>query len=302
MFSSSLTGLCSLSWPATPGHARPWYLPPDANQTRPHLRLVAAMQKVIVKRWQGMARSLVAGLVAGCVGQAQAAFITVNDMLASQWRLVVVLDQAPSSLTQTVVANLGGPGDSEWLLNYALPRTPAPFDLTQSQSNLFDAIVWDPATHGALESFTLSLDVRGRSSTFASGGTGFVRGVFEQNGVRFARADSFVPISVSAREVTLSWIYDDTTSWVSSSSTVKRPDFSASGGALHFGYQYGSRAVCTGVGFCTAVAHSTSVDNLVVDVTRRSPPAGTVPEPGALLLAGTALGLLLRRKAKSPGL
>jgi hypothetical protein len=148
----------------------------------------------------------------------------------------------------------------------------------------------------------LVVDVRGRSTTFASSRTDLVRSVLEQDGVRISKADRLVPISVSASDLTPSWVCDDTASWLSSSTTVTRHDFRASGGALHFGYQYGSRAVCTGVGLRTAVAKRTRVDNGVVDVNRRASPPGTVPESGAMLLAAAALVLLRRQKTKSPGL
>ena len=238
-------------------------------------------------------------------GAAQAAIVSttvadVGDMSASDWVQQVLRDTGPTSVSLSVAA-AGGNGGSFWLHEMARPLGFG--DSSNVVANLFGAASWDPATQGAVEQISFALDVRGLFSTgIGIPVTGFVRPVIEQGGIVYSVAGTSTQVNVGAAWQTISRLFSDSDNWVDLVGTPgARPDFSTSGGVIHFGYRYELGLTCptfNNTAGCTAAQTQLGVDNFRVRV-GVDVPAADVPEPPATALLGAALlGLAWARRRR----
>ena len=229
---------------------------------------------------------------------AQAAIVSttianVSDMLAGDWAQQVLRDTGPSTVTVSLAAT-GGNGGSFWLHEMLRPQGFG--DSSNVVANLFGAASWNPATQGAVELIDFALDARGLFSTgIGTPVTGFVRPVIEQGGIVYSVAGSSMQLNVGATWQTISRLFSDSDNWIDLNATPGvKPDFSTSGGVIHFGYRYELGLTCptfNNTAGCVAAQTQLGVDNFRVSV-GTDVQAGAVPEPPAsALLAVALLGL-----------
>ncbi len=235
-----------------------------------------------------------------CSLGAAATTITVADMQAADWTQTVLRHEGAGTVGFSVQGRAGDPGNSFWLTEYALPPFARPGTANDTVANLYGAASWNPATDGAIDRFDFGVDAQRIASSFASGFAGFVRPVVEQGGVVFSVAFSSLDLASLTQFGPLAWHFEDTDNWLPFTG-VARPDFSSSGGRLHFGYRFDLGATCTGAGGCFATATRAGIDNFSVTITPQAvTPTGTVPEPAGawlLLTAAAAAGLARRRSS-----
>lgn len=221
-------------------------------------------------------------------------------MQAGDWSQTVLRHDGDGTVGFSVQGRAGDPGNSFWLIEYALPPSTGPRTANDAVANLYGAASWNPATDGAIDRFDFSLDAQRIASTFANGFAGFVRPVVEQGGVVYSVASSSLDLASLVQFGPLAWHFEDTDNWLPITG-VARPDFSSSGGRLHFGYRFDLGAICNGAAGCFATATRAGIDNFSVTITPLAvTPPGTVPEPPAawlLLTAAAAAGLARRRSS-----
>ena len=234
-----------------------------------------------------------------CAGAAaQAAIVTttivdVGDMNAGDWTQQVLRDDGPSSMALSVSPNggsSGGTGDSFWLNELTRPLGFG--DSSNVVANLFGAASWNPATQGAVGQIEFALDARGLFSTgIGTPITGFVRPVIEQGGVVYSVAGTSTGLNVGTTWQTIHRLFSDTDNWIDVAGTAGvRPDFSTSGGTIHFGYRYELGLSCptfNNTAGCVAAQTQLGVDNFRVGVGTEAPAA--VPEPPVPALLAVAL-------------
>jgi uncharacterized protein (TIGR03382 family) len=238
--------------------------------------------------------ALAAALSLG-TGGAQAAIVSstiadVGDMLAGEWTQQVLRDTGPSSVALSA-SPAGGNGGSFWL--HELTRPQGFGDSSNVVANLFGGASWDPATQGAVELIEFALDARGLFSTgIGIPISGFVRPVIEQDGTVYSVAGTSTQLNVGATWQTITRLFSDSENWIDiAGSPGVLPDFSSSGGVIHFGYRFELSLTCptfnNTVG-CSAVQTQLGVDNFRVTV-GTDVQAAAVPEPPVIALLAMAL-------------
>lgn len=233
------------------------------------------------------AAALLAGLVAA--GTASATTLTVQDMQAVDWTQTVLRHQGNGSVGFSVQGRSGDPGNSFWRVQFDLPASTGPGSSSDVVANLYTGAGWNPATDGAIDRFDFSVDALVIASTFSSGTAGFLRPVVEQGGVIYSVTSSSLTLQNLPQFSPLAWHFEDTDAWTTLAG-AGRPDFSAGGAPLRFGYRFDLGATCGGAAGCFATATSAGIDNFSVTITPQAATLpGTVPEPGGALLLLTTL-------------
>jgi MYXO-CTERM domain-containing protein len=241
--------------------------------------------------------AVVAALGLG-VGATQAAIVSstvanVGDMLDGDWTQQVLRDTGPSSVALSASPG-GGNGGSFWL--HEMTRPQGFGDSSNVVANLFTAASWDPSTQGAVDLIEFALDARGLFSTgIGIPISGFVRPVIEQGGIVYSVAGTSTQLNVGATWQTITRLFSDSDNWIDLAATPGvLPDFSSSGGIIHFGYRYELSLTCptfNNTAGCTAAQTRLGVDNFRVTV-GTDVQAAAVPEPPVTaLLAVAMLGL-----------
>lgn len=228
-------------------------------------------------------------------GAAQATIVSstianVGDMAAADWTQHVLRDDGPSSVSVSL-SPAGGNGGSFWL--HELTRPQGFGNSSNVVANLFGGASWDPGTQGAVELVEFALDARGLFSTgIGTPVSGFVRPVIEQGGIVYSVAGTSTQLNVGATWQTITRLFSDSDNWVDLAGTPGvLPDFSASGGVIHFGYRYELSLTCptfNNTAGCTAVQTQLGVDNFRVTV-GTDVQAAAVPEPPVTALLAVAL-------------
>lgn len=229
--------------------------------------------------------------------------LTVHDMLAADWAQTVLRHQGNGSVDFSVQARVGDPGNSFWQVQFELPASTGPGTSSDVVAHVYTGAGWNPASDGAIDRFDFGVDALVIASTFGNGSAGFVRPVVEQGGVIYSVASSSLALQNLPQFSPLAWHFEDTDAWTTLSG-VGRPDFSASGAPLRFGYRMDLGAICNGAAGCFRTATSAGIDNFSVTITPQAvTPPGTVPEPAGALLLVTALAAvgLARRRRLQPG-
>lgn len=238
------------------------------------------------------------------VSSAPAATLTVADMDAADWTRTVLTDTGNASLATRVETRPGDPTDTFWLTEWALPAPTQPGTSSDSFAHVFQPFAWDPGVDGAVDRFDFSLEGVRLASTLASGIAGFVRPVVEQAGSLFIVLGSALSLESPLQFTTLTWQFEDTDAWTRVGGGAA-PDFSATGGALRFGYRWELATTCTGAAGCRGASTSASIDNFQATVTRQQVgPPSSVPEPGMvwlLVVAAVAAGCAGRPRPSLPG-
>lgn len=243
---------------------------------------------------------LLAGLMAA--HPAGAATLTVQDMQAAEWTQTVLRHQGNGSVAFSVQGRAGDPGNSFWQVQFDLPASTGPGSSSDTVAKVYTGAGWDPASDGAIDRFDFGLDALVIASSFSNGTAGFVRPVIEQAGVIYSVTSSSLTLQNLPQFSPLAWHFEDTDAWTTLSG-VGRPDFSAAGAPLLFGFRFDLGTTCTGAVGCFRTATSAGIDNFSVTVTPQAiTPPGTVAEPavGLLLITALAAAGLGRRGRFSP--
>jgi len=168
-------------------------------------------------------------------------------------------------------------------------------------ANFRNDFSWNPATAGPLGTLNFSASVRHISSTGYTNNLQsphFWRPQVSQDGRAYSVLGSGLQAATDGSFQTLSWNFTDLSDWVNFQNPSLRPDFSASGSVIVFGYRFTNGVVCTGTsGFCNGTTTIGEIDNLRVELGAPQE-SSAVPEPSsyALALAGLAALALRRRR------
>ena len=142
---------------------------------------------------------------------------------------------------------------------------------------------------GAIGSLSFSYDLMFLGSTGITGASsGFYRPALRQGGINYVL---FVPFdsTTSSGWTTFTHLSGSPLEWNDPTGTL-HPDFSATGGAISFGYRVGFGVSC-GSTQCSAATSVGVLDNYVVQIDG-IPETSGVPEPASMWLAATSLALL----------
>jgi PEP-CTERM motif len=204
----------------------------------------------------------------------------------SQWGFSTVTPDARVTATEGLSANGGNPG-SNWVHTWSLPQVGG--TSRYRVANINSTFTYDPRVNGALASLSFAFDMLGVQSTNLGGAFGAFVPTLRQNGsIFFLLNGSAVP---TTNWSTFSITSVGTTNWVdpNDQSGPLRPDFSALGTTMDFGYIYTIGTSC-GADVCAAAATSSRLDNFSVTANAA---VSTVPEPSTYALMAAGLGALM---------
>jgi hypothetical protein len=223
----------------------------------------------------------------GLSAPAAASSVSVQSFVTADWQSSVIAEVLPTYSGRTsnfgAVASGGNTG-AYWSHSYQLTTSTHADSPSLRLAMVLQTFTYDPTLSGALLSLTLGFDTMGLSGSGGSGSpAGFLTPLLEQNG-RFYRAlaggiTPFEGDSWQAHDYTSSSASD----WVEYL-TNATPDFSATAGALHFGYGWTAGYACNSSTGCPANEIAAGLDNWRLTVN-----AADVPEPTSLALVIAAL-------------
>ncbi|MBL8175273.1 MAG: PEP-CTERM sorting domain-containing protein [Bryobacterales bacterium] len=223
--------------------------------------------------------------------------ITDGDFQPANWSQVV-FNQVNGTGTNSRQAAGGNP-DAYRQMAMAFQPVAAGTNLNINIASFGSLLTYDPSAGGAIQQIRFDYDLSRISSTGLGSTTpaGFYRPFLEQGGKRFFLAGVDDQVLLSAWTA-FHHVSTDPNDWGQINAGVEKPDFSASGGVITFGYRVALPLICpAGVtSGCLAAAAVSGIDNFKVTVTSADP-AGTVPEPSAGALVGLgAIAATLWRK------
>lgn len=246
-------------------------------------------------------------LAVPCAARAATFTYLDTEFANGDWEAVGTVIQSPGTVTIGGQITSGGNPGAYRQHTLAIGPTSAS-QATQLVVASFGSLFYDPSLNGAIDSLAISYDAGGIHQNSVTGmTTGFLRPYIRQGGEIF----SFVTGNINNSAVIGEWnTYSHTsataTDWVSISDSVTRPDFSASGAPIQFGYRVSVVITCpsTSTNGCIAGSLVSGIDNFRVAVTSLDlvdPTDTVVPEPTSMLLLGTGLvGLAARRRRSRP--
>lgn len=163
-----------------------------------------------------------------------------------------------------------------------------------------DAFRWDPAVDGPLGTMSFSMDARNFSSRGFSSPTGvFWRPLLVQDRVAYTVSSSGLTPALPGGFETLNWTFSSASDWVSFQGITLKPNFSASGSIIRFGYRSALSSSCSsGLGSCVAASTLDGLDNYRVELTAQQA-GGEVPEPSTWVLVASSV--LLAAKYRNRG-
>ncbi len=218
---------------------------------------------------------------------AQSVTYTQGTFDPAQWSFSQVSLSGPGTGTQSLSPDNGNPG-SNWLHTRSIPLHTVS---TQYRvSNINSTFTYDPRVNGELSALTFSYDVLGvTTSGFTSAFYGFYIPALRQDGQTFLMRN--VAQQASTQWTTVVGTRVGTSDWrdPNNQGGALRPDFSALGSTMEFGYILSGGSNCTPGSRCNAASFSSRLDNFSVTATSVT----TVPEPSAYALMAAGLGALL---------
>jgi len=234
------------------------------------------------------AAALLLAVAAASPLSAQSVTYSQGTFEPSQWSFSNITRSGPVSGTEQLVGTGGNPG-SHWLHTFSIEM--AGGTNRYRVANINNTFTYDPRVNGALASLNFSFDLIGfNSEGFAELFFGVYVPTLRQNGLYFFLPDGALD------PTTRSW----STLSVSSSSSENwrdpnnqngslRPDFSAAGTTMEFGYIMSGGTGCPVGLTCGAASFSSGLDNFSVTANTVS----TVPEPSTYALMAAGLGVLM---------
>ncbi len=218
---------------------------------------------------------------------AQSVTYSQGTFVESQWSFSQVSLSGPGDGTQSLSPDNGNSGNN-WLHTRSIPLHTVS---TQYRvSNINSTFTYDPRVNGELSALSFSYDVLGVATAgFTTAFYGFYVPALRQDGRTFLMRNL-------AQQATTQWstvvgTRVGTGDWVDPSSQggTLRPDFSALGSTMEFGYILSGGSSCTPGRQCNAASFSSRLDNFSVTATSVT----TVPEPSTYALMAAGLGALL---------
>lgn len=201
----------------------------------------------------------------------------------------------------------GNPANGQAVV-ITFPRLPTGTNSFATGTSLNTVFQYDPTTQGALTSLTIGFDVRfSGSSGLSTPAAPFFRAVLRQGGSFYSFQGSSLQPPNNGAWTPASFTSLSATDWVRSGGG--NPDFSATGGAIQFGYNASISFSCgsSPTGFCSAASLGGNLDNFSISIDSNVVSGGgggggtsEVPEPSTLALLVPAAGAMwLRRRRRT---
>ncbi len=227
---------------------------------------------------------------------------TDGTFTESNWQTVVLAQTGIMTQTVAQAPTVGNPGDYV-RATFSVTTSAAGQSLGAANVGRYrDDFNWNPAADGPLGALKFSMDVKNFAKTGLSNDVIlFWRPFLIQDGLAFSVNSSSLSVATGIGFTTLNWDFTAASDWVNFLDINQRPDFSASGSTMVFGYRVQSPTLgCPAqASSCTAGSIVDGMDNFRVELTAAEQTSG-VPEPStwALGLAGLAALAIRQRQLK----
>lgn len=223
--------------------------------------------------------------------------LTDGDFLPANWTTVEFIQTNATGTNSRV--ETGGNPDAYRQMTIDIPAPPGGASILVNIASFGSLLTYDPSVSGAIQLLEFSFDISRVSGTGLAPTlpTGIYRPFLEQDGKMFFLFGNGL---ASVRPwTTIQFISSLASSWSQINAGVEKPDFSANGGAITFGYRVLFSVDCpvTATNGCNAATGVSGIDNFTVRVTSADP-TGNVPEPaaGALVGMGFIAAILWRNR------
>ena len=222
----------------------------------------------------------------------QAAVITLgdNDFQNANWSTTVLGGTAGVAASGTRVATGGNP-DAYRQTTITLPLTGPSAQALINFASFSGLATYNPSVSGAITQLQIDYDLLLESiSGLPLAGAAVYRPLIRQGGQIY-----FLAVGDGA---TGGWTGFSHTSlsnldWTEINNGLSRPDFTATGGTIEFGFRALLTITCGPGASCGPVTTVSGLDNFQITVTNTE--ASVVPEPGTLLITAVFGSLLLIR-------
>ena len=227
---------------------------------------------------------------------------TDGTFTESNWQTVVLAQTGTMTQSVARAPTDGNPGDYV-RATFSAPASAGGQSIGVANVGRYhNDFSWNPSADGPLGALKFSMDVKNFTKTGLSNDITLLwRPFLIQDGLAFSVNSSSLSVATGTGFTTLNWDFTTASEWVGFININQRPDFSASGSTMVFGYrvQIPNLGCPAQASSCTAGSIVDGMDNYRAELTAAEQTSG-IPEPStwALGLAGLA-ALAIKRSQLS---